>query len=89
MINNLKIAGIGAAVALGIISAGAVAQPGTGQKAPTESRMNHQMMDGGNMGRGMMGMMKDPEMRKEMMQMMKSCNKMMESMGGMTGAPRT
>ncbi len=89
MTYNLKTAGIGVAVALGLISVGALAQPNTGQKAPAESRMNHQMMDGGNMGGGMMGMMKDPEMRKEMMQMMKSCNKMMESMGGMTGAPRT
>ena len=77
---NLKTAAMGAVFAIGLVSASAFAQPSNNQKAPANPQMNHDMMmrDGGMMG--MMGMMQDPEMRKQMSRMMSNCNKMMESM---------
>ena len=74
---NLKTAAMGAVFAVGLVSASAFAQSSNNQKAPANPQMNHEMMmrDG-----GMMGMMNDPEMRKQMSRMMSNCNKMMESM---------
>lgn len=89
MKNNLKTAAIGAAIVLGLASASAIAQPAASQKAPSNSQ-NQMMRDGGGMGNGMMGMMQDPEMRKQMTRMMTNCNKMMGSMGtGAAATPRT
>ena len=81
MKTNLKTAAMGAVFAVGLVSATAFAQPSNNQKAPANPQMNQEMMmrDGGMMG--MMGMMNDPEMRKQMSRMMSNCNKMMESMG--------
>ncbi len=42
------------------------------------------MMSGGNMGKGQM-QMNDPQMHKQMMEMMASCNRMMQMMGNMSG----
>ena len=90
MTSNMKTAAIGAVVALGLASASAFAQPTDSQKGPSSPQMNQQMMRDGGMGSGMMGMMQDPEMRKQMTRMMSNCNKMMESMGGGQAAtPRT
>ena len=81
MMNNLKIAGVAALAAAGLASA-AVAQP-TSTSAPQQ----HQQMTPGGMQNGqMMPMMSDPQMRKEMMEMMESCNRMMQNMGDMPGA---
>jgi hypothetical protein len=90
MRKQIKIAAIGVAGALGLASAALAQQPmaqGERQNRPA----NNQMMDHGNMQGGMMGMMHDPEMRRQMMQMMTNCNRMMERMGNMPagGQPRT
>lgn len=90
MKTNLKTAATGAVLALGLASASAFAQPSDNQKAPSSPQMDQQMMRDGGMGSGMMGMMQDPEMRKQMTRMMSNCNKMMESMGsGQAATPRT
>lgn len=75
----LKIAAVGALAALGLSSA-AVAQQSGGQK-PDMSAQQHQQMTSGAMQKGhAMPMMADPEMRQQMMQMMKGCNQMMQQM---------
>ena len=83
--NTFKIVAIGAAGFLGLASAGALAQQADAQRSPANPQMNQQMMGNGGM-KGMMGMMNDPEMRKEMTEMMSNCNRMMERMGTMSGA---
>lgn len=90
MRSKLKIAAIGAGAALAVASASALAQQPTNPSPQPNAPMNHQMMkDGG--GLGMMGMMQDPEMRRQMSEMMSNCNRMMERMGGgmPASAPRT
>ena len=92
MTRNFKMAALGAVAALGLASAGALAQQGNTQRAPANPQMNEQMMrDGGMAGGGMMAMMNDPEMRRQMTEMMSNCNRMMERMGNMSGSgqPRT
>ena len=92
MTRNFKMAVFGAVTAVGLASAGALAQQGDTQRAPANPQMNEQMMrDGGTMGGGMMAMMNDPEMRRQMTEMMSNCNRMMERMGNMSGSgqPRT
>lgn len=79
-----KIKLIAAVGAVGFATA-AVAQQASPQApstAPAAERQGHMMDQGGQMGHGMMGgmMMNDPEMRAEMVQMMKNCNRMMERM---------
>ena len=85
MKNNLKIIGLSALAALGLASA-AVAQQSNAQKPAMSAEQHRQMMSGGTENGGMMGMMKnDPEMRKQMTEMMSNCNRMMEKMGNMFG----
>lgn len=81
MKKTLKIALVGTLAALGMTSA-AIAQQPTAQK-PAMSAQEHQKMMSGSM-KGHDGMMmNDPEMRKQMTQMMDNCNKMMNKMGSM------
>lgn len=75
MTRNIKLAAV---VAAGFASA-AIAQPASPQaqsNAPAADRPGHMMGQGGQMGHGMM--MNDPEVRAEMVQMMKNCSRMME-----------
>lgn len=84
MNNNLKMIGMGALAALGLASA-AVAQQNNAQKPAMSAEQHRQMMSGGSGNGGMMGMMmNDPEMRKQMTEMMSNCNRMMEKMGNMS-----
>ncbi len=85
MQKNLKMAALGGIAALSVASATAFGQQTTSPPAEAP-QMNQQMMrDGG----GMMGMMQDPEMRRQMTEMMSNCSRMMERMnGGTEGAPR-
>lgn len=87
MRTNLKMATLGGIAALSLASATAFAQQTTPPRAEAPNTNQQMMRDGG----GMMGMMKDPEMRRQMGEMMSNCNKMMDRMnGGMAeGAPRT
>lgn len=74
---TLRIAALSAFAALGITTA-AVGQTNDERAAKSEMPADHSEMMTGNMG-GMMGMMKDPEMREQMKQMMSNCHKMMEA----------
>lgn len=90
MTRKLKFAALGAVAAAGLASAGALAQQTEGQRTPANPQSNQQMMrDGGMPGGGMMAMMNDPEMRRQMTEMMANCNRMMERMGNMSGTDRT
>lgn len=90
MTKNFKTAALTAVAALGLASAGAFAQQTSTERAPANPQMNQRMMqNGGDMKGGMMGMMNDPEMRKQMTEMMKNCNRMMEQMGSMSGKSKT
>lgn len=81
--NNFKITALGALATIGLASA-AIAQPkvdhqpdraqGAQQQERGEMRGD---MSGMEMS-GMMAMMNDPEMRAEMMEMMRNCNEMMK-----------
>ncbi len=85
MKKNLKIIGMGALAALGLASA-AVAQQSSPQKPAMSAEQHRQMMSGGMENGRMTGMMmNDPEMRKQMTEMMSNCNRMMEKMGNMSG----
>lgn len=90
MLRNLKLTAIGATAALALASASAFAQQAMNPSPQPDAPMNHQMMKEGG-GMGMMGMMQDPEMRRQMSAMMSNCNRMMERMGGgmPAGAPRS
>lgn len=84
MTRKIKFTAVAAVAAVGFATA-AVAQQASPQApstAPAAERQGHMMGQGGQMGRGMMGgmMMNDPEMRSQMVQMMKNCNRMMERM---------
>lgn len=88
MTKTMKMLMAGAAASLGLASA-AVAQQGTQQNSAQHQTMtpeqHRQMMSGGNMGQGQMNMMmNDPEMRKQMTEMMGNCNRMMQMMGSMS-----
>lgn len=83
--NPLKIAAVGALAALGLSSA-AVAQQSSGQKPNMSAQQHQQMMSSGMQNGQTMPMMAEPQMRQQMMQMMKDCNHMMQQMGDM---PRT
>ena len=87
MRKNLKMAAVGGIAALSLASATAIAQQTTSPNAETPQMNQQTMRDGG----GMMGMMQDSEMRRQMTEMMGNCSRMMERMnGGMAeGAPRT
>lgn len=80
--NNLKIATLGVLATVGLASA-ALAQPKVDHRpraADTAQGQEHGAMEGrmqGNMS-GMMAMMNDPEMRAEMMGMMRDCREMMK-----------
>lgn len=56
---------------------------GQGQMQGMSPEQHRQMMSGGNMGQGQMQM--NGPMHKEMMEMMASCNRMMQMMGNMSG----
>lgn len=83
---NLKMIGIGALAAVGLASA-AVAQNSNARQPAMSAEQHRQMMSDGTMRGGgqMMGMMmNDPEMRKQMADMMGQCNRMMKQMGDMS-----
>lgn len=85
--NNFKITALGALATIGLASA-AIAQPKVDHqpdRAQSAQEQEHGEMRGqmqGNMSgmemSGMMAMMNDPEMRAEMMKMMRNCNEMMK-----------
>lgn len=77
MRKNLKMAALGGIAALSLASETAFAQQTT-PRAETPQTNQQMMRDGG----GMMGMMQDPEMRRQMMEMMGNCSRMMERMNG-------
>jgi hypothetical protein len=78
--------GLAVVVAAGLAtmaSAQQTGRPPTPQQIPPNGESRGQMMGhGGSMGHGMM-MMDDPRMQAEMMGMMRSCGRMMESMAEM------
>lgn len=88
MTKTLKIVVTGAVAALGLGSAAVAqqtAQPNAQRQTMTPEQ-HRQMMSGGNMGQGHMKMMmNDPQMRKQMTDMMGSCTRMMQMMGNMSG----
>lgn len=89
MKKTMKILVAGAVAGLGLASA-ALAQQSTQQNTAQHQTMtpeqHRQMMSGGNMGQGHMNMMmNDPQMRKQMTEMMANCNRMMQMMGNMSG----
>lgn len=87
MMKQFKVAAFGAVAAAGLASAAFAQQPGS-ERPAAERPMDHQRMGQGDM-RGMMGMMNDPEMRRQMTDMMSGCNRMMERMGNMSEMGRT
>ncbi len=85
MKTNFKVVAFTAIAALGLVSTGAVAQPkshGLRDRAPASQQapQNQEMRQGGD---SMMPMMADPEMRQQMLEMMKKCNQMMDRMAKM------
>lgn len=86
MTKTIKMMVTGVVAGLGLASA-AVAQQSTQQKTAQHQTMtpeqHRQMMSGGNMGQGQM-QMNNPQMHKQMMEMMASCNRMMQMMGNMS-----
>lgn len=82
MKKNLKIVAVGALAAIGLAS-GAVAQQNSTKAPAMSAEQNRQVMSGGMQNGPMMGMMADPQMRKQMTEMMASCNAMMQKMGNM------
>ena len=81
--NNFKITALGALATIGLASA-AIAQPKVdhqpdrAQGAQQQERGEIQGDMSGMEMSGMMAMMNDPEMRAEMMEMMRNCNEMMK-----------
>lgn len=86
MTKTMKMMVTGIVAGLGLASA-AVAQQSpqqnTAQRQGMTPEQHRQMMSGGNMGQGQMQM--NGPMHKEMMEMMASCNRMMQMMGNMSG----
>lgn len=89
MRKTVKIVVTGAVAAFSLGSAAVAqqtAQPNNAQRQTMTPEQHRQMMSGGNMGQGHMGMMmNDPQMRKQMTDMMGSCTRMMQMMGNMSG----
>ena len=87
MTKSMKMIVTGVVAGLGLASV-AVAQQSPQQNSAQRQGMtpeqHRQMMSGGNMGQGRM-QMNDPQMHKQMMEMMASCNRMMQMMGNMSG----
>ena len=88
MTKSMKMVVTGVVAGLGLASA-AVAQQSPQQNTAQHQGMtpeqHRQMMSGGNMGQGQMNMtINDPQMRKQMTDMMASCNRMMQMMGNMS-----
>ena len=81
--NNFKITALGALATIGLASA-AIAQPKVdhqpdrAQGAQQQERGEMQGDMSGMEMSGMMAMMNDPEMRAQMMEMMRNCNEMMK-----------
>ena len=81
--NNFKITALGALATIGLASA-AIAQPKVDHqpdRAHGAQQQERGEMQGDMSGMemsGMMAMMNDPEMRAEMMEMMRNCNEMMK-----------
>ena len=76
MMKNLQLAALGALAAIGLASA-ATAQQAPARDKPGQAAKRSQ---NGMMGHGMMN---DPQMRKQMTEMMDRCGKMMKNMDGM------
>lgn len=81
MTTNLKTLALGAAVAIGLVSTGALAQ-----QSETPNVAKSQMTHDGAMAGGQMMHIMDAEMRSGMMEMMKNCNQMMDRMQNMSSA---
>lgn len=75
---NFRALLFGSAFALGLTSIAATAQDAN----PTAAPVSSPTADNGS-SKGGMGMMMDPEMRRQMMAMMQNCNRMMAHMGDM------
>lgn len=73
---TLKIAALGAFAATGLAST-AIAQPNPDRASNAEASADQNGMMQGDMA-GMMAMMNDPEMREQMTEMMRNCNRMMQ-----------
>lgn len=86
--NPLKIAAFGTLATLGLSTA-AVAQQGSSQKPNRSAQQHQQMMSGAMQGGQAMPMMAEPEMRQQMMQMMKGCHQMMQQVENMPRASAT
>lgn len=82
MTTNFKTLALGAAVAIGLASTGALAQQSETPNVDAKSEMTHDRA----MADGKMMAMMDPEMRSGMMAMMKNCNRMMDRMQNMASA---
>ena len=82
MKKNLKIIAVGGLAALGLASA-ALAQQNSAQAPAMSAEQHRQIMSGGMQNGQMMGMMADPQTRKQMTEMMASCKGMMQKMGNM------
>lgn len=89
MNRNFKTVLTGAAIAFGLVSTAALAQQPepAPEAAATRMMMNSDETPQEAMPQGnMMAMMKDPEMRRNMMAMMENCKKMMKRMYAMSGS---
>ena len=86
MTKSMKMVVTGIVAGLGLASA-AVAQQSTQQNTAQHQTMtpeqHRQMMSGGNMGQGQM-QMNNPQMHKQMTEMMARCTRMMKMMGNMS-----
>lgn len=85
MTKMMKMMLTGVVGAVGLSSAAIAqqsAQQNTAQHQTMTPEQHRQMMSGGNMGQGQM-QMNNPQMHKQMMEMMASCNRMMQMMGKM------
>ena len=81
---NMKVATFGAIAALGLMATGALAQPQSAPGAVDRAQASQQSQSDQEMRHGGQSMMmNDPEMRQEMMEMMKKCNRMMDRMANM------
>ena len=83
---RFKMAAFGTMAAAGLATAAFAQQPRSAQPVPNPP-MDHQKMEQGRMG--MAETMNDPEMRRQMTEMMSNCNRMMGQMGDMSNTGQT
>lgn len=74
---TFKLSALGAVAAIGLASAAAIAQPTAEQESSAEAPADQSGMMQENMA-GMMAMMDNPDMREQMMEIMRNCNRMMQ-----------